>query len=350
MPCEQRDEPLLHVAVEAADRRVDLASAKLLRSPERVVPEVARELRESGASGPAGRGPWQVDERLRETNLVVQQAIATLGGDDRLGQRRELSPGGRLEQREIHVLPAFVEYAPLDTVAERRRLQEPGPGRRTPRPARVVGEDSRVVDEESDVEVGPPVRGASDRACEPTTSAARTSSRARAQSATAAARRSMRVFTLRRSFSSTSTTFSLTPLRESSPTAARASRAPSIDLVYTPGSGPLCGTARASISSRRSSGVTSGQSTGSTMHVSCLAALSPAITPWTGARSSAPSSSTGNGRSSASSAFPTAKPPRRPHRAPATPSRRASRPGTARALSASGTARRHHRRGAPRRR
>ena len=44
MPREERDEACFEVAVEAVDGRVDLAAAKLARSPEGVVPEVAREV------------------------------------------------------------------------------------------------------------------------------------------------------------------------------------------------------------------------------------------------------------------------------------------------------------------
>jgi hypothetical protein len=46
VPLEQRHEAPLHVPVEARDRGEDLASPELLRRPQRVVPEIARELRE----------------------------------------------------------------------------------------------------------------------------------------------------------------------------------------------------------------------------------------------------------------------------------------------------------------
>ena len=114
-----------------------------------------------------------------------------------------------------------------------------------------------------------------------------------------------------------------------------------------PEAGLSAGTRRAPMSARSSSGVTSGQSTGRTRHVSCVAARSPAMTPKTGARSSAPSSSTGNGSASASSALPTAMhlvadlAQRSARRA-----RRASRRETTRAPSASRTARTRRRRAA----
>jgi hypothetical protein len=117
--------------------------------------------------------------------------------------------------------------------------------------------------------------------------------------------RSVRVLTLRRSFSSTSSTSGFTPRSESSPRATRASSSASASLGYAPGSGPVCGTVRVAASARSASAVMSGQSTGSTRHTSFDAMRSAAIKPKIGARSSAPSSKTGNGRA-ASSALPIA--------------------------------------------
>ena len=122
----------------------------------------------------------------------------------------------------------------------------------------------------------------------------------------AATTRSVGVLALSSRSSSTSIVVGLTPRSESSPRATLSSSSGRRLFGYAPGSGPDVGTAEAPMSSPRSCGVTSGQSTGRTMHVSCVAARNPAMTPKTGARCSAPSSSTGNGSARASSAFPTA--------------------------------------------
>ena len=101
----------------------------------------------------------------------------------------------------------------------------------------------------------------------------------------AATTRSVGVLALSSRSSSTSIVVGLTPRSESSPRATLSSSSGRRLFGYAPGSGPDVGTAEAPMSSPRSCGVTSGQSTGRTMHVSCVAARNPAMTPKTGARS-----------------------------------------------------------------
>ena len=190
MPLEQRDEPRLQVAVETADRGVDLTPPELLRSPKRVVPEVAARARVKAARS---RLPRRLRVRRRhldcglEAELVVQHAIPAFSGDPGLGQRRELPPRRRLEQCEVHVLARARRAR-----GARRGRRTPsargtsGQARRTPPPSdAIVGQERGLVDEEADVEIRTSVSaGVPDRACEPTTSdGPHVHSRSRAQSA-----------------------------------------------------------------------------------------------------------------------------------------------------------------------
>ena len=79
VPGEKRDEPGGQMAVEAADRCVDLAASKLLRGPERVVPEVARDLGERRGVGEVARlGRGRLGQHLADPEpSVVEHAEAS---------------------------------------------------------------------------------------------------------------------------------------------------------------------------------------------------------------------------------------------------------------------------------
>ena len=306
VPLEQRDEPRLQVAVEALDRGVHLAAPELLRGPERVVPEVARELAErSGVGRSWCRGRLQLRSCVLDAELVVEDAISAT--EHARCRREQLAPLGGDHQREVDVLTVLVEDAALDALADRGRLEE-GENRRAELtdPVLVVDESRRLVDEQDRVEVRPaigrrvgarlrpddehrahvlalarPVGDGRSEKVHPRVDVERAASRR--PPAPPGSRLAARARRARRE----------TPAREASPSCTRP------EAVQSAGSRAL----RAS--SRRSSGVTSGVSTGRTTHVSCVAARRPAITPNTAARSSVPSSRTGNG-SCPSSAFPTA--------------------------------------------
>ena len=193
----------------------------------------------------------------------------------------------------------LVEDAALDPLADRGRLEE-GENRRAELtdPVLVVHESRRLVDEQDCVEVRPAIGrrvgarlrpddehgahvlalarpvgdGRSEEVHPRVDVEERASRRPRAPPGSRLAARARRA-------------------------ATRDSSSGSIVFAYTPGSGPVCGTRGRRASSRSSSGVTSGASTGRTTHVSCVAARRPAITPNTAARSTVPSSRTGNGSS-----------------------------------------------------
>ena len=157
VPLEQRDEPVLQVAVEAPDRGVDLPAAELLRGPQRVVPEVARELAERGCiRGTRRRRRLQLLQRVLDAELVVEDAISATEHDR--GGREQVAPLGRGDQREVDVLTVLVEDAALDALADRGWLEEGENGRaELTDPVLVVDESRRVVDEQDCVEIRPAI-------------------------------------------------------------------------------------------------------------------------------------------------------------------------------------------------
>ncbi len=157
VPLEQRDEPFLQVAVEALDRGEHLAAAELLRGPERVVPEVARELaKRSGVGRGWSSGRLEPSQLVLQAELVVEDAISAT--EHARCRREEVAPLGGVDQREVDVLTVLVEDAALDLLADRGRLEEGENGRaELTDPALVVDESGRLVDEEDGVEVRPAV-------------------------------------------------------------------------------------------------------------------------------------------------------------------------------------------------
>ena len=136
-------------------------------------------------------------------------------------------------------------------------------------------------------------------------------STARPTSSSASARRARArfgVFTLRTSRSSTSSAVGFTPRSESSPCGdARLELAGASPSRTRRGAAPSAGRPRASSSSRRSSGVTSGQSTGARRTLVRRRA-EPGDHPERPARARrTPSSRTGNGSASPSASLPTAR-------------------------------------------
>ena len=191
--------------------------------------------------------------------------------------------------------------------------------------------------------------GTSVRACEPTRSSACTSSLSRAQSVTAAVISSIRVLTFSKQ--------ALVDLQHRGVDAAKRELAARDARLELAGASPSCRRPAAARSAarplpRRALGagrrVTSGQSTGSTMQTSCRGGAQSGDHTVTGARSTDPSSSTGNGSSSRLPASRPREPRHRPRAGRARRARRASLRGSARAPSASRSARTRRRRGGSR--
>ena len=309
MPLEQRDEARLEVPVEAADRRVHLAAAQLARGPEGVVPEVARELVERNVVRQGGR---RRSEHRRELclhpELVVEHAVSP----------RQQQPAPRESPRAL--------ATPTRRAAGSRRPRQSrtGRGARRAMPKPVASRNFSI--------------GVPNSATQLASSASRRgSSRKSTRRGPTSGRRARRHAPVSRRRARRARPPALAPSPRSPPrrgpcacsrsagasrrprarsgsrregTAPRGRLAPRArgraPWRRRPECGPVWGTARSFASSCRSSGVTSGQSTGSTQQTSFDAARTPVSTPKTGARSSASSCSTGNGSSSASASFPTA--------------------------------------------
>ncbi len=160
VPAEQRDETILHVPVEAPDRDEDLAAPELLRGPERVVPEVARELGEVALRGDRTRARRRRDpaQPLLEADLVDQDAVAATNHLDGVLARLEAIERGHRDEREVDVLSAVVQHAALALVTDRCRLEERQDWRsELADPVDVGRIRLRVVHDQDHVEVGPTV-------------------------------------------------------------------------------------------------------------------------------------------------------------------------------------------------
>ena len=230
----ERDEPRLHVPVEALDGGEHLPAPELLRRPERVVPEVARELVEValGRGGRQSRPLRDPAKLLLEADPVDQDAIPATKQRAGVLARLEAVQSGEREEDEVHVFTGVVEHAALPVAVERRleerherRPELPNPSRHPPctAPGRRGGRPDPRSDQRS--------AGMSARACEPTSRSAFTSARFLGPVRDGGHEELGPRVDVHEPASSTSTTVGLTPRSESSPAATRRSSSGSIALL-----------------------------------------------------------------------------------------------------------------------
>src|SRR5262245_30684665 len=159
VPAEQRHEPPLQVAVEAGDGRVHLTAPELPRDPERVVPEVVRELgeRNLGRRLRGRRGLDQPGDRVLEPDPVDENAVPTRQDLPGVRHRRQTLDRRRRQDNEVDVLAGLVQDATLAAAVE-GRLEERENGRpELLEPVPVVEVARGLLDDEPEIEIGPAV-------------------------------------------------------------------------------------------------------------------------------------------------------------------------------------------------
>ena len=145
MPVEERHEPGLHVPVETLDGGEDLAAAQLLRGPERVVPEVARELGEVGLPRGASARRRRRLRASRSASPPVDEHAGTRGravsdilACSRSSRRTRGRAGSRRPRRSrrAHGVRAGRPAWPPETSAPARRTRRPKSSPRRTAPGR----------------------------------------------------------------------------------------------------------------------------------------------------------------------------------------------------------------------